>query len=359
MTSKLAALEAQVHAWNGYADNSGTKPWQAMPDPRGWQPAAYCGKGGAVIRYAAGIGPGPLKTWANFPYCPNGVNAGTASGRRITSYGSKRGDIAYMDWANSAGRRDGSADHFTTIWNNNPNYNYVDTFEFNTVDGKGGTVRGAFFRRRLRADILCCINYQPELTGNSSAPTPAPVTNAHPNQDLGKYLDEKHRKLLQKVLRVAQDGVIGKDTIGALQTVLGTPEDGVLTGGYSSAVATLQRVINVHVDGVVGPETGEALAAYLDAGHTFGHAPVKSTASKFPLPKGQVYAMNDGTNLTHSGVRGNDHVVVQRIQKKLGGIAVDGAFGKDTKAKVVAFQKAHKLSADGQVGPKTWAALGL
>lgn len=58
-------------------------------------------------------------------------------------------------------------------------------------------------------------------------------------------------------------------------------------------------------------------------------------------------------------VVGSHNDAVGRMQKKLGftGHDVDNVFGKMTKAKVLSFQKAHKLTADGEVGSKTWGAL--
>jgi lysozyme len=47
---------------------------------------------------------------------------------------------------------------------------------------------------------------------------------------------------------------------------------------------------------------------------------------------------------------------VKLAQKKLG-ISADGIFGSGTKAKVIAFQKAHKLDADGIIGKVTWNTL--
>lgn len=47
---------------------------------------------------------------------------------------------------------------------------------------------------------------------------------------------------------------------------------------------------------------------------------------------------------------------VKLIQSKLG-IADDGIFGPKTEAAVKAWQKKHKLTADGLVGPATWRAM--
>jgi peptidoglycan hydrolase-like protein with peptidoglycan-binding domain len=54
------------------------------------------------------------------------------------------------------------------------------------------------------------------------------------------------------------------------------------------------------------------------------------------------------------GSRGPD---VEFLQADLD-IEVDGIFGGDTHAAVVAFQGAHGLNPDGIVGPKTWEAIG-
>jgi murein DD-endopeptidase MepM/ murein hydrolase activator NlpD len=48
---------------------------------------------------------------------------------------------------------------------------------------------------------------------------------------------------------------------------------------------------------------------------------------------------------------------VKYLQQQLG-LPIDGVFGKPTHNAVVAFQKKHKLAADGIVGPLTWKAIG-
>ena len=60
------------------------------------------------------------------------------------------------------------------------------------------------------------------------------------------------------------------------------------------------------------------------------------------------------------GDRGNE---VKELQTALNGagsnLTVDGVFGNDTHAAVIAFQIAHKLTIDGIVGAKTWEALTI
>jgi len=60
------------------------------------------------------------------------------------------------------------------------------------------------------------------------------------------------------------------------------------------------------------------------------------------------------------GDRGPEVVALQQRLNALGSqLTVDGIFGTGTRAAVMAFQAAHDLDADGVVGNRTRAALGL
>ncbi|MGN6415436.1 C40 family peptidase [Flexivirga sp.] len=55
---------------------------------------------------------------------------------------------------------------------------------------------------------------------------------------------------------------------------------------------------------------------------------------------------------------GSRGAAVKSVQRKVGGLAVDGIFGPRTKARVKSFQRSHRLVVDGIVGRHTWTALG-
>jgi peptidoglycan hydrolase-like protein with peptidoglycan-binding domain len=55
--------------------------------------------------------------------------------------------------------------------------------------------------------------------------------------------------------------------------------------------------------------------------------------------------------------RGSKGSLVSLVQNKLGGIVVDGDFGKKTYDRVVAFQKEKGLFVDGIFGKNSWKAL--
>lgn len=84
---------------------------------------------------------------------------------------------------------------------------------------------------------------------------------------------------------------------------------------------------------------------------------VGRTRGPFPLPKGHWYGPDDGTAFSHSGVRSADKEAVRQIQGA-SGVAVDGSYGRATKAGVTKFQKRKGLTDNGFVGPVTWRAMG-
>lgn len=71
-------------------------------------------------------------------------------------------------------------------------------------------------------------------------------------------------------------------------------------------------------------------------------APASATTARTALPT------------LRRGARGEE---VRIVQRKLGLLPVDGAFGPGTEAGVKHFQAQNGLSSDGVVGPATWAAL--
>lgn len=105
------------------------------------------------------------------------------------------------------------------------------------------------------------------------------------------------------------------------------------------AVRKFQKANGLAVDGAFGPNSVKVLNQQLN-----GSTPAASTSSS---TKTLSYSRS-----LRSGSRGNDVKALQQALANLGHYKsrVDGSFGNGTKAAVLSFQRAQKLSVDGSAG---------
>ena len=140
-------------------------------------------------------------------------------------------------------------------------------------------------------------------------------------------------------LAAAPAGAMGKPRVAALQVGLQAKGlyAGTIDGRYGPAteraVRRLQRRAGLSVDGVFGPATRDALGRY--GRHDFG------------------------SRILRNGRVGWDVSILQFRMAWLGfpSGTLDGAFGPQTTAAVVRFQRHAGLLADGLPGPATYRAL--
>lgn len=167
-------------------------------------------------------------------------------------------------------------------------------------------------------------------------PTPPPVVVVSPLAAYAKTTLKKGSRgpavvALQKALRVGADGAFGPLT--------------------EAAVKAFQARSNLPATGIVGPTTWTALMT--PGGSTsspsHGSTTTTTTTTRVTTP----YTALMGTVL-RSGSRGAS---VKTLQRALGGVAVDGAYGARTTAAVKAFQKSHRLATTGVADRALWTAL--
>lgn len=258
--------------WQGYRDDAGAKVWAAYA-PVDYTGSSYCGAGQGMLCKQLGLDTAPT-THERIIFVPWVVDDARKAGKWILSKDSHPGDWVIFSWGN--GYHDipsSNADHIGMIVANDPTKPTVTTFEFNTTDGTGTGVRGAFLRTRSRDDIMGCVDrqgiYAPDpppkpaqldvdgFMGQKTVNRWAAVMGTHTGRHdlivaVQTYLnrigcrDENGNKL-------AVDGVCDLDntahattkqhTTAAVQRHLGTTIDGVWSHP-SSGVQALQRALN-------------------------------------------------------------------------------------------------------------------
>lgn len=102
------------------------------------------------------------------------------------------------------------------------------------------------------------------------------------------------------------------------------------------------------------PASAAALVHAPAADATVHVAAAQSSSVASTAPAAATAASNNVVWLRY----GSSGSLVRILQQRLGGLTVDGSFGPKTLARLKAFQTAHHLYVDGQVGPATWQALG-
>lgn len=135
------------------------------------------------------------------------------------------------------------------------------------------------------------------------------------------------------LVRIAQEKLLQK---GYVLPKYGA--DGDFGSETEEAIKQLQRDVHIEVDGIVGKNTWDALNSVF----------VKPVAvyPGYLIKKGQ-----QGEN-----VRKIQEKLIE-LGYSCGLCGADSIFGRGTHNAVIAFQKANSLSVDGIVGPKTWEKL--
>jgi peptidoglycan hydrolase-like protein with peptidoglycan-binding domain len=139
-------------------------------------------------------------------------------------------------------------------------------------------------------------------------------------------------------------------------------------GSKGAAVVALQKAMGVTADGAFGPRTEAAVKAFQTRRNLPANGIVGASTWAALMSNGTGESASRGTStprvatpytalmstVLKAGSRGAS---VSTLQRALGGVAVDGAFGTRTTAAVKAFQKANRLPQTGVVDTKVWQAL--
>lgn len=244
---RVAAGEIGYSRWDDPEEGTKYGRWYAQTHGQyfGASGVPFCAMGVSWALDQVGMTP----PGGAFAYVPAGINAARNAKRLLSDVEDARaGDLVCFDWDD-----DGISDHVGIVEANFGDY--LQTIEFNTYSGTGGSQGngGGVYRRTRDWDNVTAV-IRPDY--DQSASTVGGLT---------------------------EDGYWGPRTTAALQQILGTPIDGVVssqevenrsillacTDGWeweidpdgSAVIAAMQSRLGVPDDGIMGPVTINALSA--------------------------------------------------------------------------------------------------
>jgi peptidoglycan hydrolase-like protein with peptidoglycan-binding domain len=128
------------------------------------------------------------------------------------------------------------------------------------------------------------------------------------------------------------------------------------SGSHGAAVTKAQRLLHIRADGVFGRMTAGAVRRFQRSHHlhvdgAVGPATWRALLHRSAARSGSSRSRSDG--ILRLGLKGDR---VAEVQRRLH-IRVNRLFDRRTYLAVRGFQRRHRLLVDGEVGPRTWAAL--
>jgi len=219
-------------------------------------------------------------------------------------------------------------------------------------------VPGSSRAKRISLGALAALTVGPtaslidgSATASPSARNPEPPTTTEHSIALSAESEGRQVELLQKALGgIKVDGIYGPET--------------------EEAVRKLQSSRGLTVDGVVGPLTsaalrgtssGTAFAADVKTmipGEASAQAATKQLASTQDFQPTQISGGTQEGKTSNESAEKSPTGSVKQLQSALR-LTADGDFGPQTEAAIRRLQARHGLTVDGVVGPATWSIIGV